>query len=150
MLDYWRHWRARLRRRHILFCNRTLCLLTELLISFHLSRRCWFVEWCWTVKRRHLQVAFRFSKSILHWLHRRNADLRGVGEDTWFHYSKRHASQREHDWTHKRELHATQRKLSIFLRETLRVQSSIDPKTKAFVKASKPGEPHDYRRICSR
>ena len=39
------------------------------------------------------------------------------------------------------ELHATQRNLSIYLVDTLRVQSSIALETMAFVIASKPGEP---------
>ena len=41
----------------------------------------------------------------------------------------------------RRELHAARSELSIYIMETLRVHSSIAPKTKAFVKASKPGEP---------
>ena len=40
-----------------------------------------------------------------------------------------------------RELHVSRRQRSIYLMETLRVQSSIAPKNKAFVIASKPVEP---------
>ena len=45
-----------------------------------------------------------------------------------------------------RELHSSQRKLS---NETLLAESTIAPKTKAFVTASKPGEPMAASAACA-